>query len=75
MDGDQRKLSFLLDADAARELEQLARRNERSASAELRRAVQAHLAPEDDDPPSRAGRVTSSANAQGLAPNPLCSLT
>ena len=62
MDGDHRKLSFLLHADAARALERIARQNERSAGAELRRAVQAHLAHNDDGSLSRASRATTSAD-------------
>jgi len=62
MDGDHRKLSFLLDADAGKTLEQLAKRNHRSVGAELRRSVQAHLAQNDDDPPCEAGRPTTSAD-------------
>jgi predicted transcriptional regulator len=63
MDGDYRKLSFRLDADVARAIEQLAKRNCGSVGAELRRAVQAHLARNDDEPLCQAARVTTSADA------------
>jgi predicted transcriptional regulator len=56
------RLTFRLDEQLAADLERLARRNERSTGAKARRAVKAHLAREDDDPPSRAGRVTTSAD-------------
>ena len=62
MDGDHRKLSFRLDADVARAIEQLAKRNCGSVGAELRRAVQAHLAHNDDEPLCQAARVTTSAD-------------
>ena len=63
MDGDHRKLSFRLDADVARALEHLAKRNCGSVGAELRRAVQAHLAHNDDGSLSRASRATTSADS------------
>lgn len=63
MDGDgHKKVSVRMNADVARALEQLAKRNCGSVGAELRRAVQAHLAHNDDDPLCRAGRAIPSAD-------------
>jgi len=69
MDDEHRKLSFRLPADVARAIEQLAKRNCGSVGAELRRAVQAHLARNDDGSLSRASRATASAvQGDGRAP-------
>jgi len=54
------RLTFRLDEQIAASLERLARGNDRSVGAELRRAVRAHL--KDDDPLGEAGRVTTSAD-------------
>ena len=63
MDG---RLTFRLEGHAVAALERVARRNERTTGAELRRAVKAHLALEDlahndDGSLSRASRATTSA--------------
>ena len=67
MDDEHRKLSFRLGADVARALEHLAKRNCGSVGAELRRAVQAHLAHNDGGSLSRASRATTSAVGDGHA--------
>lgn len=70
MDADERKLSFKLSGRAAEALASLSRRNQNSVSAELRRAVDAHLlAHNDDGSLSRASRATTSAvPGDGRAP-------
>ncbi len=59
------RLTFRLDEQIAASLERLARGNDRSVGAELRRAVRAHLALKDDDPLGKAGRPTTSAGDGG----------
>jgi hypothetical protein len=69
MDADERKLSFKLTGRAAEGLANLARRHQNSVSAELRRAVDAHLATNDDGSLSPASRApTSAVTGDGRAP-------